>query len=72
MARGLSGVNGDIQESYRQFYDYSYRYLNGEINVDEFLAEHKANIMQYLPEALSSSGISEKDLENPQNAPTGE
>lgn len=72
LARGLSGVNGDIQESYRQFYDYSYRYLNGEINVDEFLAEHKANIMQYLPEALSSSGISEKDLENPQNAPTGE
>lgn len=72
IARGMSGVNGDIQESYRLFYDYAYKYLTGEITVDQFLEEHKANILQYLPEALSTSNISENDLENPQNEPTGE
>lgn len=72
ISRGLSGANGDIQESYRQFYDYSYKYLSGKINIDEFLADHKANIIQYLPEALSNSNISQNDLKNPQNEPTGE
>lgn len=72
ISRGLSGLNGDIQESYRQFYDYAYKYLSGKINVDEFLADHKKNIMQYLPEALATSDISKNDLKNPQNEPTGE
>lgn len=72
LARGMSGSSGDITESYRQFYDYSYRYLTGEIDLEQWIAEHQANIDQYLPTAMETSGISEADLENPQNAPSGE
>ncbi len=72
LARGMAGSQGDIQESYRLFYDYSYDYLNGDISVDEWLQAHKENIQTYLPEAMKTSGISETDLENPQSAPTGQ
>ena len=72
LARGMASTNGDIQESYRQFYDYSYEYLSGKTTIDDWLAAHKANLEQYFPESMEKSGISESDLENPQNAPTGQ
>ena len=72
LARGMASTNGDIQESYRQFYDYSYDYLSGKTTIDDWLAAHKANLEQYFPESMEKSGISESDLENPQNAPTGQ
>lgn len=72
LARGMAGSQGDIQESYRAFYDYSYDYLNGNLTIDEWLNAHKKNIETYLPEAMKTSGISESDLENPQSAPTGQ
>lgn len=72
LARGMAGSEGDIQESYRQFYDYSYNFLSGNTDVDGWLASHRANVEQYLDEAMKLSGISRTDLENPQNAPTGQ
>ena len=72
LARGMSGSSGDITESYRLFYDYSYRFLTGKIDIEGWIAEHCANIAQYLPEAMSTSGVSMADLENPQNAPSGQ
>ncbi len=72
LARGMAGSAGDIQESYRAFYDYSYDYLNGNITVDDWVKKHQENVNTYLPTAMETSGISEKDLENPQNAPTGQ
>ena len=72
LARGLAGSAGDITESYRLFYDYSYRFLMGEIDIEGWIAEHCANIAQYLDEAMTTSGVSMTDLENPQNQPTGQ
>lgn len=72
LARGLAGSSGDITESYRLFYDYSYRYLNGQTDLEGWMSEHLANIQQYLPVAMETSGISMNDIANPQNAPTGE
>lgn len=72
LARGLAGTSGDIQESYRAFYDYSYDFLNGDITVEDWAKKHQENINTYLPTAMETSGVSEKDLENPQNAPTGQ
>jgi ABC-type glycerol-3-phosphate transport system substrate-binding protein len=72
LARGMAGSAGDIQESYRLFYDYSFNFLSGNITVDDWLARHKANVSQYLGEAMELSGVSRTDLENPQNAPSGQ
>lgn len=72
LARGMAGSAGDIQESYRAFYDYSYDYLSGAISVDDWLAKHKENVKTYLEEAMTTSGISKTDLKSPQNAPTGQ
>jgi ABC-type glycerol-3-phosphate transport system substrate-binding protein len=72
LARGMAGSAGDIQESYRAFYDYSYDFLNGDITVDDWVKKHQENVDTYLQTAMETSGISEKDLENPQNAPTGQ
>lgn len=72
LARGMAGSAGDITESYRAFYDYSYKYLSGAITIDGWLAKHKENINAYLGEAMLTSGISESDLKNPQTAPTGQ
>ncbi len=72
LARGMAGSEGDIQESYRLFYDYSYSYLSGQTTIQEWLASHKANVEQYLDEAMTLSHVSRNDLENPQNSPTGQ
>jgi ABC-type glycerol-3-phosphate transport system substrate-binding protein len=74
LARGMKAGNegGDIHESYRVFYDYSYNYLSGRTTVDQWLVSHKANVMRYLDQAMMGIGISRNDLNNPQNAPTGQ
>jgi ABC-type glycerol-3-phosphate transport system substrate-binding protein len=72
VAWGMQGSGGDIMESFRLFYDYSYSYLLGRTTLDEWLASHKANIFQYLDQAMIQSNISRNDLNNPQNAPTGQ
>lgn len=72
LARGMAGSAGDITESYRAFYDYSYSYLTGNTTIDQWLAKHKENVKTFLGEAMSTSGISENDLKNPQTAPTGQ
>jgi hypothetical protein len=69
---GMQGSGGDIMESFRLFYDYAYNYLSGKTTIDQFLVSHKANINQYLDQAMTSSRISRNDLNNPQNAPTGQ
>jgi ABC-type glycerol-3-phosphate transport system substrate-binding protein len=68
LARGI----GDVQEALRAFYDYSYNYLSGRITVDQWLASHKAQNLQYLDQAMTNNKISRNDLNNPQNAPTGQ
>ena len=72
LARGMSGSAGDIDASYRLFYDYTYKFLNGSIDIEEWIKEHCANIDQYKEEAMISSGISASDLEHPENQPTGQ
>ncbi|QHQ62979.1 extracellular solute-binding protein [Anaerocolumna sedimenticola] len=72
LARGMAGSAGDITESYRAFYDYSYKYLSGKLTIDQWLAKHKVNVNTYLDKAMTTSGISENDLKNPQTAPTGQ
>lgn len=68
LARGF----GEIAESYRSFYNYSYDYLTGAIDVDNFLQQHQQNIMDNLEQAMSNEHISFNDLENPASEPTGE
>jgi ABC-type glycerol-3-phosphate transport system substrate-binding protein len=68
LARGI----GDVQEALRAFYDYSYNYLLGRTTVDQWLASHKAQNLQYLDQAMTNNKISRNDLNNPQNAPTGQ
>lgn len=68
LARGI----GESAETFRNFYDYSYKYLTGAISLDEWAADHQKNIMDNLEKAMAEKGVSMKDLENPANAPTGE
>lgn len=68
MARGI----GDIQESLRAWYGYTQELLTGKITVDEWGTQNRANIMKYLPDSMAASKISDADLENPQNQPTGQ
>lgn len=68
MARGAPG---DVQESLRDWYQYTQDFFNGKINVDQWAAKHKENILKYFPQALKAAKINESDLNNPQNAPTG-
>ena len=72
LARGMSGSAGDIDASYRAFYDYGYRFLNGEIDIEGWIDEHCDNIATYTEEAMTTSGVSASDLDNPQNAPAGQ
>ena len=68
LARGV----GESAETFRNFYDYSYKYLSGEISIDEWLTDHQQNIMDHLESCMEDNGISDTDLENPANMPTGE
>ena len=68
LARGI----GDNQEALRAWYGYTMDYMNGKIDIDTWGEMHQANQMKYFPELLKSSNINPSDLDNPQNAPTGE
>lgn len=68
LARGFC----EIQESMRDFYDYSYDFLRGTITVDQFAEKHQANMEQYFKQGMENSKITFEDLENPANEPTGE
>lgn len=69
MARGACG---DVQQSLRDWYNYSESFLNGEITVDQWASKHKDNINKYFTDSLKAQGINASDLDNPQNAPTGQ
>lgn len=66
------GAPGDVQQSLRDWYNYSEQFLNGEISVDQWASSHKANISKYFNDSLKTAGINASDLDNPQNAPTGQ
>lgn len=65
------GAPFDIPESTREWYQYTQDYFNGKIDVNLWAQKHKDNVFKYLDQAMKSRGISENDLKNPQNAPTG-
>lgn len=68
LARGI----GESAETFRNFYDYSYKYLTGEISLDEWAEAHQKNIMDNLVSAMAEKGVGESDLANPANEPTAE
>ena len=68
LARGFA----EIAESYRSFYNYSYDYLTGTIDVDNFLEQHQQNIMSNLEQGMANAEIGLSDLENPASEPTGQ
>ena len=67
LARGI----GESAETFREFYQYSYDYLNGKISIDEWAKDHENNIMEHVDAAMEENGIGENDLQSPQNEPTG-
>ena len=67
LARGI----GESAETFREFYQYSYDYLNGKISIDEWAKDHENNIMEHVDAAMEDNGIGENDLQSPQNEPTG-
>ena len=67
LARGI----GDNQEALRAWYTYTMDFLNGNITIEEWAEKHNENQLRYLPDVMAASEISDADLENPQNEPTG-
>lgn len=65
------GAPEDVQESLREWYGYTQNLFTGKINVVEWAAKHKANVMKYFKDSLKVDKINESDLDNPANAPTG-
>lgn len=55
LVSGIAGSEGDISESYRAFYDYSYKYLSGEYTIAQWIAKHKENVNTYLVEEVTAS-----------------
>ena len=68
MARGAPN---DVQQSLRDWYDYTQQFFNSKITVDKWAQEHKSNVMKYLNDSLKAAQVNLSDLDNPQNAPTG-
>lgn len=66
------GVPGGLENSLREWYDYSQQFLTGKISIDDWVKKHQENVDKYFDEALETVKISRADLENPQNQPTGE
>ena len=62
---------GDNQEALRAWYTYTMDFLNGNITIEEWAEKHNENQLRYLPDVMAASEISDADLENPQNEPTG-
>ena len=66
------GAPGDVQESLRDWYQYTQDFFNGTIDVDAWGEKHQANVEKYFLDSLTAMKIQESDLDNPQNEPTGE
>jgi len=66
------GVPSDVQESLRDWYTYTYEYLVGNIDIDEWGRRNQANAETYMPSAMPGMGVGFSDLDNPQNRPTGQ
>lgn len=71
LARGAKSNKGDIDPSYREWYQYTQEFFNEKISVDDWAKKHAANFKKYFPQILQNGGISENDLKNPQTAPSG-
>lgn len=67
LARGI----GESADNFREFYEYSYDFLTGAIDVDTWAEKHEENIMSHVDAAMVEKGVGESDLANPQNQPTG-
>jgi hypothetical protein len=65
------GVWGN-NESGRAWYDLTYNYLSGKITIDQWVLDIQALADRYFDVQLKSEAISRNDLNNPQNAPTGQ
>lgn len=60
-----------VTESAREFDNLAYEYLNGRMDLEEFLPKVQDNIKAYLPLLQQALNISDADIENPANAPAG-
>ena len=65
------GAANDVQASVREWYTYTHAFFKGEIDIDEWAAKHRENVMKYFDDSLKAAGISRADLEYPQNRPSG-
>lgn len=67
LARGI----GESADNFRNFYEYSYDFLTGKIDVETWAEKHQDNIMSHLESAMEEKDVGDSDLANPQNEPTG-
>lgn len=67
LARGI----GESADNFRNFYEYSYDFLTGKIDVNAWSQKHQENITSHFEKAMAERGVGASDLANPQNAPTG-
>ena len=67
LARGI----GESADNFRSFYEYSYDFLTGKIDINAWAKKHQENIMSHFDKAMAEKGIGKSDLANPQNKPTG-
>ena len=67
MIRGI----GESADNFRNFYEYSYDYLTGKIDINTWAKKHQDNIMSHFDKAMTEKGVGKNDLAHPQNKPTG-
>ena len=67
LARGI----GESADNFRNFYEYSYDYLTGKIDINTWAKKHQDNIMSHFDKAMTEKGVGKNDLAHPQNKPTG-
>lgn len=72
MCQALASGVGDNQEAIRAWYGYTKDFLDGKITIDEWAKTHQETQTKYAYEVLKINKISLRDLENPQNEPTGQ
>jgi raffinose/stachyose/melibiose transport system substrate-binding protein len=65
------GAPFDIQESFREWYQYTGDFMKDQITIDDWAEKQRANVKKYIPDSLKAAGFNESDLDNPQNEPTG-
>lgn len=65
------GAANDIQASVREWYTYTKEFFDGTITIDVWAQKHRENVAKYFTDSLAAAGISQSDLEYPQNKPSG-